>query len=1321
MSGDDLSKAPAAPSSEGAPESTIPTSATASRVFQPVRSELDFPADEGRILAFWKESQIFERTLRAETRATGPSKGTFVFYEGPPTANGMPHNGHVLTRAVKDVFPRYKTMLGYDVPRKAGWDTHGLPVEVEVEKELRIHGKADIEKYGVEAFISRCVDSVFRYTDAWEKLTDKIGFWVDLDQAYVTYHKSYVESVWWALSELHKKGLLYRGHRVCWWWPQGGTALSAAEVGWNYKTVDDPSAFVAFPLVDEPDVALCAWTTTPWTLPSNGYAAVRAEFDYVVVDPGEGMKKLIVAAGLREDLAKKLKRDLPVVRTLKGKDLEGKRYRPPFETYAASLFDRTAKRKDGSEAPLYWRVILADFVTLDAGTGIVHVAPAFGEDDFEAHRAELARDVDPLAVPLLCAVRPDGTFGDEMGDLAGVWVKDADARLLKDLAARGLLVHEEKYRHDYPFCWRADDDPLLQLARPAWYIRTTALIDRAIANNQAVNWLPDHIKSGRFGDFLANNVDWALSRERYWGTPLNVWVCDKNEEHQLAPSSVAEIEKLKPGAFDHFHEAKKANPSLNDHLIVHKPWIDAVTFPCSFNDGGSPGKPGSAPKPPCGGTMKRVTEVIDAWFDSGSMPFAQWGYPHKEGSKEIFEKAFPADFISEAIDQTRGWFYSLLMISTMVFEEEAQKRLGLATVRPFPHPYKTCVVLGHVCDREGKKESKSKGNYTPPEVILSRVRMEFAAVDVGATKVATKGADAAYIAREDFEGLDFSGESAVVELYRSDREQEKVRFTLHPAKGLPRRIVAMSAEMLERLGLKPSAGALEVPPNDVPRLPQEERVFIEDPATPAPGADAFRWFFYASSPSWTNTRHSLTNVRGSQKEFAVKLRNVYSFFVIYASIDGFSPADGNFFAKDTTPAALAKSWGYRPARERSLLDRWMLSELALATRDVRAALDNYLLFDAAARLVDLVDALSNWYVRRSRARFWAPAEAVPFDEADTVVDPSTDPILGGASDKRDAYFTLYEVLVAIAKLIAPFTPFLAEEMFQNLVRGPWPASQPQSVHLTAYPEPDEGAIDEALAVEMRAVRELVSLGLQVRTANKLKVRQPLSRADVVVSSAAIREAIQSHAALIVDELNVHEVRFLKPGEEGKAVRYVLKPNFRALGPKLGKKVQLAKQALAKADAADLRARLASEGKVSISLEGEEVTLGPEEIEVTVEASEGFAAAGGRAGVVVLHTALTDELRDEGLFREILSRVQGARKEMSLGFTERIELYVDGSDRVKKVIEASRDALMSEALATRLVVGSAPEGAAAETRRVSVDGEELAMGVVRLGKEKAGGP
>ncbi len=1223
-------------------------------VFSQVRTELDFPSDEAKTLAFWKANGIFEKSLRAETRATGASKGNFVFYEGPPTANGMPHNGHVLTRAVKDVFPRYKTMQGYDVPRKAGWDTHGLPVEVEVEKELRIHGKAEIEKYGVEPFTHRCIESVFRYTEAWEKLTDKIGFWVDLPSAYVTYHRSYVESVWWSLSELFKKGLLYRGDKIVWWWAQGGTALSSGEVGLGYKTVDDPSVFVAFPLVDDAETALLVWTTTPWTLPSNMYAAVHPDFVYAFVKPSENkgwsneIRTLVVAKGVIGALEKKLGVTLEVVRELTGRELVGTKYLPPFDTYA----------REAAEHAVVHSVIAADFVLLDA-SGIVHTAPAFGEDDYKAHRALAGRG----ELPLFCAVKPDGTFSDVLPKYQGRFVKDCDRELSNELKSRGLLVLAEVYRHEYPYCWRSDNDPLIQYARPAWYIRTTQENARALANNDGVSWLPDHIKSGRFGDFLRNNVDWALSRERYWGTPLNIWINDVTGKME-APASVAEIREKNPAAFAAFERARAADPKLSEHLMVHKPWVDQVTWQ-------NPGEEG---------TYRRVPEVIDCWYDSGCMPFAQWGYPHAPGSTELFERAFPADFISEAIDQTRGWFYSLLMISTLVFDKA-----------PLPVPYKTCVVLGHVCDKEGKKESKSKGNYTPPEVILERVAMEFAVV---ASDRVSPGE--ASIAREDFEGLDLTGEGAKVRLYRSGRREEALTVTLRPAgaevlvgerRGLPRRIVAMAASDLAKLGLTPKDNALSVMPVEVPRLPDAERVTIEDPASPAPGADAFRWFFYAASPSWTNTRHSLTNVRLEQKEFLVKLRNVYSFFTIYANIDGFDPAAGNESAR-LEPGFLQKSRGYRAPAERTELDRWMLGELASASVGVEKALDGYLLYDAARALVDLVEAVSNWYVRRSRARFWAPGH---FDD-------------GSASqDKTDAYFTLFEVLVELSRLSAPFVPFFSEELFQNLLRKPWPKTMPESVHLSSWPAVELARVDDKLAAEMRAVREVVSLGLQVRTASKMRVRQPLSRADVVLSDKALSDGLQAHAALVCEELNVHELGVLAPGEEAGFVKYTLKPNFRALGPKLGKKVQACKQVLGKADAAALRTSLATHGEVSIEVEGEPLTLTPEEIEVAVEAQAGFAAAGGKVGVIVLNVQLTDALRDEGLVREVIARVQSVRKESGLDFADRIELELAGSQRLLDVARAASELIGRETLALKVSVGA---GGIGGEKVFSFEGEEL---------------
>jgi isoleucyl-tRNA synthetase len=1141
-------------------------------VFEKVSTDLDFPKEEKEILAFWKERRIFQKSL--ELRKNGEP---FVFYEGPPTANGLPHNGHVLTRVIKDLFPRYQTMRGKFVGRKAGWDTHGLPVETEVEKELKIHGKAAIEAYGVEPFIQKCIDSVFRYTKEWEELTERIGFWVDLDDAYVTYHKSYVESVWWALSQLFAKGLLYQGHKVVWWWAQGGTALSAAEVGQGYRTVDDPSVYVSFPLIDS-DQALLVWTTTPWTLSSNSYAAVRADFDYVLCDVHG--KKTWLAEGLRDALSKKLKSDCTVLETKKGKDLVGLKYAPPFDLFA-------------EHAKEYFRVVAAEFVTLDAGTGIVHIAPAFGEDDFEVYKREKPS-------LLLCAVKPDGTFIDAMGPkYAGRWVKEADKDLVHTLKERGVLVHSETYRHEYPFCVRADQDPLIQYARPAWYIRTTEVISSAIASSSAVKWLPEHIKEGRMGDFLRNNVDWALSRERWWGTPLNVWKCAQG--HMYAPSSTKDILAKNPKAFDHFHEAKKANPKLNEHLIVHKPWIDKVEFPC----------------PECKETMKRVPEVIDCWFDAGCMPFAQWGYPHT--GKEIFEKNFPADFISEAIDQTRGWFYSLLMISTLVFPD-AEK----------PNPFETCVVLGHVCDKEGKKESKSKGNYTPPEAVYDKVEMPLRVVgtDAPAGKV--------LVCMEDYEALDLPPKATGMILRAGGKE---MKVDVETKKGLGRRQIVTSGDL-------------------------GSPVVLADPTQPAPGADAFRWFFYASSPPWSNTRHSLANVRAQQKEFLVKLRNTYAFFVIYANIDGFDPAKDDGEAKT------------------SELDRWILSELHQTVRGVTEDLDGYLVYEATQKLGSLVDALSNWYVRRSRERFWRS---------------------GWDPDKRAAYRTLYECLSTLSKLIAPFVPFTAEGMHRNLVRG-----GSESVHLADWPSADTAKIDPALSSKMSAVRDIVSLGLQVRTAAKLKVRQPLRTAHVVLSKPDA--AIEAAAEMMKDELNVLGVHFVPAAQTRDYVEVQLKPNFRSLGQRgLGREAQMLKKRFAELSpetATKLHRDVATLGKV----EFQGVELVPDDLEVAFVTKPGFAAAGDRIGVVALETTLDEELKDLGVLRELVNRVQGARKDAKLDFADRIKLGIVGGERVQKVLARYESDLAREVLATE-ISGAALQDA--PPREVEIEGEHVTLYLISI--------
>ncbi|HEY8078960.1 MAG TPA: class I tRNA ligase family protein, partial [Labilithrix sp.] len=761
---------------------------------------------------------------------------------------------------------------------------------------------------------------------------------------------------------------------------------------------------------------------------------------------------------------------------------------------------------------------------------------------------------------------------------------------------------------------------------PAWYIRTTQEISRAIANNQEIHWLPEHIKSGRMGDFLANNVDWALSRERYWGTPLNIWICDE-AGHREAPASVDEIRARNPNAFDKFEAAKKADPSLSEHLVVHKPWIDAVTFPCKHAG--------------CGGTMRRVSEVIDCWFDSGCMPFAQWGYPHT--GKEQFEKSFPADFISEAIDQTRGWFYSLLMISTLVFDEQK-----------YPHPYKTCVVLGHISDKEGKKESKSKGNYTPPDVILESVQMDFAVLADAPGVTPEQGV--ALIAREDMEGLDLA-EGAKV-LVGGTRE-----LAIKPHKKLPRRVVVLHESDRAALKVTPTT-TKDVKPVEVPRLPAAERVTILDPSTPAPGADAFRWFFFAASPPWSNTRHSLSNVRDLQKETLVKLRNVYSFFTIYANIDGFDPSK---------PAGDPK--------KRGEIDRWILSELNLVVEGVTKDLDAYDVYSATQKIASFVDALSNWYVRRSRERFWKSG----FDD-----------------DKRAAYETLYTSLVTLAGVMAPFTPYMADAMYKNLVKG-----GAESVHLTDFPKADASLVDRTLSQTIASVRDLVSLGLQVRTAAKLKVRQPLSVAKVILADPAGHDRLAPYVEMMKDELNVLTVELVSKGAE-EYVAYRVKPNFRTLGQKgMGKQAQeLKKQmpAIAPAEAQALVQKLLADGKATAF----GVELEPADVETAFEAKEGYAAAGDRVGVVVLDTRLTDELRDLGFLRELLNRVQTMRKDMSLDFVDRIQLWLHGSERAARIAKEHATLITRECLVLELHFGE--PAASCTTREFDVEGETVRIGV-----------
>ncbi len=1106
-------------------------------MFPPVEKNESFVDRELDVGAFWKQQGIYQKTLAA--RADAPS---FVFYEGPPTANGMPHPGHCLTRAVKDLFPRYRTMRGYRCERKAGWDTHGLPVEVEVCKELGIHSKEEIEAYGIEPFIQKCQQSVWRYMQEWERLTDRIGFWVNLEEAYVTYHQSYVESVWWSLKELFDRGLLYQGHKILWWWAQGGTALSAGEVGQGYREVADPSVFVKFPLLDDDgnvtDTSLLVWTTTPWTLPSNQFAAVHPDIEYATVVDSETNEKLVLAKDLVETIGGKVKRELEVISTCKGSQLVGKHYQPPFDCYNDTSVGQTT---DGATQPTAWRIVAANFVTTDSGSGAVHQAPAFGEVDYEVLVAEQARFVEGEGPKLINCVAPNGNFTDEAPEFVrGRWVKDCDKDINRDLKRRGLLYHQEQYLHDYPFCWRAEEDPLIQYPRESWFIRTTDVKDQMLANNAKINWLPPHIQSGRFGKFLETNVDWALSRERYWGTPLPIWVCQQTGKMEAIGSYDELLAKPGVSGGQVWAAAKEANPDLPDDLRVHKPYIDALTYDSPFAEGAR---------------MERVTEVIDCWYDSGAMPFAQWGYRGEDASeaRERFESQFPADFISEAIDQTRGWFYSQLAISTLLFGEKAlDSKTSAQQLAPsaYPHPFRNCIVLGLMLGEDGQKMSKSKRNYRAPDEIF--------------------------------------------ELY---------------------------------------------------------------------GADALRWYFFANQPPWTSVRYSEQAIKDSIPEFLLRLWNVYSFFTIYANIDEFFPASeltadvGELTADDLATAASC-----RPVAERGELDRWILSELHRATDTVVERMDQYDNYAACQAITEFVDALSNWYVRRSRDRFWAKDKQSP--------------------DKLDGYWTLYECLVTTARLIAPFVPFLAESLWQRLAVAPFGDRVAESVHLCNYPEADPQVVDQALSERMNLVREISSLGRKARNSAELKVRQPLAKVEVILSDTTHQAWLEKNADVITDELNVKHLEFCD--DPALYVDSEIVPNFKLLGPKLGKQMPKLKKWLSEQNGAALLADLQGNGKIDVTLGGEDFEIALEEVEIRMRPREGWTLAHDRGVVVVLATELTDELIAEGWMRDLVRVIQDQRKELGCDFTDRIEIaVVTQSASLQKAVDSFRDYVMQETLANRL--------------------------------------
>ncbi len=1014
--------------------------------FEPVDAKVSFPELEAGILGFWKDAGIFHRSL--EAREGAPE---WIFYEGPPTANGKPGIHHVEPRTFKDVYPRFKTMTGHLVRRKAGWDCHGLPVEIEVEKEIGTTGKRDIEAFGVAEFNARCRESVGRYVGEFERLTERIGFWIDMSQAYRTMDTEYIESVWWSLKRLYERGLLIEDDKVTAYCPRCGTALSDAEVALGYETVEDPSLFLRFPITKAPDASLVGaslvgWTTTPWTLPSNTGLAVDGKAAYLELDSGG--ERLIVAAALRDAIGP----SASVRRQLAGSDLIGARYEPPYPNVG--------------EAHV---VIHGSFVALDTGTGVVHMAPAFGPDDLAAAREQ--------GWPVFKPVDDTGRFNDMAPEfIRGLFVKDADPKIVEDLQARGVLLRAETYEHNYPFCWRCKT-PLLYYARTSWYARTTAVKHRLLAINEDVHWFPDHIQHGRYGNWLENNVDWALSRERYWGTPLPLWRCPTG--HVTPIGSLTELGELAAsdlGALD-----------------PHRPAIDEIAFSC----------------PACGEEARRVPEVIDTWYDSGAMPFAQWGY-HPELGRGLadFERYFPADFISEAIDQTRGWFYTLMAEGVLHFDSTA---------------YRNVVCLGHIIAEDGRKMSKSLGNIFDPWEALDRQ-----------------------------------------------------------------------------------------------------------------GADALRWWMVTSGSPWASRRIGHAVLDDVLRQFLLTLWNVFSFFVTYANADRFDPA---------SPAP--------PVQGRPAMDRWVLSQLQRAVRAARDGLEAYDATGAGRRIEAFVDDLSNWYVRRSRRRFWNP---------------------GGrpSADTASAFHTLHECLVTVATLLAPFTPFIAESLWRNLAAGR--GGRQISVHLADYPLADEALIDDDLDTAMVAARQVVELGRRVRVETKTRTRQPL--AEAVVHVPGSHELLLPLLETVSEELNVKEVAFAEAAEAFG--RWRAKPNFKVLGPRLGGAVKEVAAALA-ADDGDLASILAGGGSVSVV----GVSLGPDDVDLVQEIDEGWGVASEGGVTVALDLELTEELRSEGLARELIRVVQDARRAAGLDVSDRIVLGIAAEGEVADALAAHRDVIAAETLAVGL--------------------------------------
>ena len=1048
-------------------------------MYKKVSTDMNFVDREKETEKFWEDNHIFEKSM--EDREGCPQ---YMFYDGPPTANGKPHIGHVLTRVIKDMIPRYRTMKGYEVPRKAGWDTHGLPVELEVEKALGLDGKDQIEKYGVEPFIKKCKESVWKYKGMWEDFSNTVGFWADMDDPYVTYHNTFIESEWWALKKIWDKGLLYKGFKIVPYCPRCGTPLSAQEVAQGYKDVKERSAIVRFKVKDE-DAYILAWTTTPWTLPSNIALCVNPEEDYAKVKAADGYTYYMAVALLDTVLGKLGDEEngvkaYEVLETYKGQDLEYKEYEPLYQC----AYDCAAKQNKKA-----FYVTCDTYVTLTDGTGVVHIAPAFGEDD-----AKVGRKYD---MPFVQLVDEKGEMG-KTTPFAGLFVKKADPEVLKDLDGRGLLFDAPKFEHSYPHCWRCDT-PLIYYARESWFIKMTAVKDDLIANNNTINWIPESIGKGRFGDWLENVQDWGISRNRYWGTPMNIWECECGCQH-----SIGSIEEL-----------KSMSDNCPDEIELHRPYIDNVTIKC----------------PKCGKEMHRVPEVIDCWFDSGSMPFAQYHYPFE--NQELFEKHFPADFISEAVDQTRGWFYSLLAISTLIFNKA---------------PYKNVIVLGHVQDENGQKMSKSKGNAVDP-----------------------------------FDAL------------------EKY------------------------------------------------------------GADAIRWYFYINSAPWLPNRFHGKAVTEGQRKFMGTLWNTYAFFVLYANIDEF----------DATKYTLEYE-------KLSVMDKWLLSKLNSAIKAVDEDLANYKIPEAAKALQSFVDDMSNWYVRRSRERFWAK---------------------GMEQDKINAYMTLYTALVEICKTAAPMIPFMTEDIYQNLVRS-IDANAPESIHLCDFPKVNEAHIDKELEENMERVLKLVVMGRACRNTANIKNRQPIGQMYV----KADFELSEFFDAIVADELNVKNVTFTQ--EVRDFTSYSFKPQLKTVGPKYGKLLGGIKNVLSGLDGNAAMDELNANGCLRFEVNGEEVVLNREDLLIDTAQMEGYVSEDDNGITVVLDTNLSEELLEEGFVREIISKVQTMRKEADFEVMDKIVITYEGSEKAETVFAKNADEIGAETLALE-VKKATPAGYVKEWK---INGEAVTLGV-----------